>query len=159
MSKDGWCTPARGARRLGLAALGAAVLVAARVGSGASLGFTGPVSAQAAGSAGHPNRFGAATAARPVLHPGPAAKVPPAPKPAYQPPRLPAVPMQPALVPLDPVAGAPLLGSGGVLELTGPAGAGAAGGGGGAPGPPRPAGSPPPPPPRRAPPRPHPPPP
>src|SRR5258708_29903162 len=127
MSKDGWGLAGRGARRLGLAALGAAVLVAAQVGSGASIGFTGPVAAQAAGSAGHPNRFGAATAARPVLHPGPAAKVPPAPKPAYQPPRLPAVPMQPALVPLDPVAGAHLLGSDGVLELTVPAGAVTAG--------------------------------
>jgi hypothetical protein len=123
MSKPGAVTPARRARRLVLAALGAVVLVVAQLVSGISTGFTAPVSAQAAASA-RPNRFDPGSSARSVLHTGPIPRpAAPSAKPTFSPRGTPGVPMQPALVPLDPVTGAHFVGSDGVLELDAPAGA------------------------------------
>ncbi|HEY1321521.1 MAG TPA: hypothetical protein VGF32_14790, partial [Streptosporangiaceae bacterium] len=115
---------ARWSRRLALAAMGAAALVVVQMASGLSVGFTAPLSALAAGPAptGHPNRFAGGPAMQSVNHlpPPPTAT---GPKPTYTQPRALPVSMQPALVPLDPVSGAHVVASDGVLELTVPAGA------------------------------------
>src|SRR5215471_3520353 len=120
MSSHG-CWPARGARRMLLAALGAVLVVAAQA------GFVTPVAAAAsAGPAqsGRPNlldpRAGTRSSSR---LPAPAA-VPAVAPGAFSSPRpATAVSMRPALVGLDPVAGGHFLGSDGVLEVTAPAGA------------------------------------
>jgi hypothetical protein len=117
--------PARGSRRLVLAALGAAALVVSQVVSGLSVGFTGPLTAAASssGPSGHPNRFSAASAMKSVNHLPPPPAPPTGPRPADSGPRIPKAPMPASLVPLDPASGARFVGSDGVLELTAPAGA------------------------------------
>src|SRR5690348_999496 len=136
---------ARRARRLVLAALGAATLVVAQAASGVSAGVTPPVTAAAAsGSTGHPNRFNPAPAGKPVNH-LPAPPATPKPPTSLGPPRIPPVPMRPALVALDPAsggqAGEPPAGAAGDAEAPDvpgpaahPAGADAAGAGGAGPG-------------------------
>jgi hypothetical protein len=116
-------TSVRGARRLGLAAAGAAALVVSQVVLGLSVGFVGPASALAAGSSGHPNRFDPSRAARSVNHLPAPPPAPSGPRPPASGPRIPTVPMEPALVPLDPVLGGHFTGSDGALELTVPGGA------------------------------------
>src|SRR5215467_3688421 len=120
MTSQRFSMHARRARRLVLAALGAAVLVVSQVAVGMPSGLG--VAARAAGPSGQPNRFAVGAATRSVNH----LPTPPAvsgPRPGYSPPSAPPVPMRPGLVELDPMAGAQFGGSDGVLELTVPGGA------------------------------------
>src|SRR5215472_6664239 len=101
MSSQRFSTHARTARRLVLAALGAAVLVVSQVASGPSLGFR--VAAQAAGPSAQPNRFAPGAVSRTVNHLPKPPPAPAGPRPALvTPARVPKVPMPPALVGLDP---------------------------------------------------------
>src|SRR2546421_4773981 len=118
MSKPGIRMPARWARRLFLAALGAVVLVGSQLASPLSAGTTPALAASAA--PGQPNPFHPSASAKPVLH------TPPAPKAATPSPTSGSsalqrgaakVTMQPALVPLDPATGGHFGGRAGALEL------------------------------------------
>src|SRR5258708_14829260 len=106
MSRHG-CLPARGARRLVVAGLGALLL--SQLVWGVS---GGPVVALASssgpGPAGHANRFDPSAGSRSVSGHLPVPRAVPGPKPAYSPPHVPsAVPMRPGLGALGPVSRGP----------------------------------------------------
>ena len=118
MSSSG-CWSAPGARRVLVAALGAALVM------GAQAGWGSPVAAAAAGpvQSGRPNQVDPRAGTRSVRHLPAAPRTAVAPAAFSQPRPAPPVSMRPALVGLDPMAGGHFVGSDGVLELTAPAGA------------------------------------
>ncbi|HEY4025233.1 MAG TPA: hypothetical protein VGO86_02290, partial [Candidatus Dormibacteraeota bacterium] len=91
--------PARWARRLVLAALGAMAVLLTQLASGLSTGFTAPVSVQAASAArGHPNRFTPGPAMKSVNHLPPPPPAPSGPRPPDSGPRIPKTPAPATLV-------------------------------------------------------------
>src|SRR5262245_11546964 len=98
MSRHG-CWPARGARRVLSAALGAVLVVTAQV----AFATPSPVAAAASTQAGRPNRVGATAGAGSIDHLPPPPRAPAGPRPADGPLRIPSVAMRPQLVGLDPV--------------------------------------------------------
>src|SRR5947209_7657569 len=108
------------ARRLLTVLVGVALVVGGQVAFGVPAVAAGSV---AGAPGGRPQRPDTSAGTRSVNHlPAVPAAVRPAPA-EFKPRPAPAVPMRPALVGLDPSAGAHLVGSDGVLEVTAPAGA------------------------------------